>query len=105
MKKTIRLTEKDLTRIVKRIISEQSEDNYYNISFGHGTQEKEDAAVKILTQMIPNMQEQQEEIVRLLYKSGLMSYPEAKQIKNSFDQINDELATITTKFRLGVFDV
>ena len=94
MKKTIRLTEKDLTRIVKRIISEQGED----------TQEKEDAAVKIMD-MISNMQDEQYEIVRLLHTSGLMSHSKVKRIKNSFDQINDEIATIATKFRLSAFDI
>jgi hypothetical protein len=94
MKKTIRLTEKDLTRIVKRIISEEGEDTQYDMSFGHGTQEKEDVAVKIL-QMMPNIQEQQEEIVQLLYKSGIMSYPEAKQIKDEYDDINYKIAQAT----------
>jgi hypothetical protein len=94
MKKTIRLTEKDLNRIIKRIITEEGEDTQYDMSFGHGTQEKEDAAVKII-QMMPNIQEQQEEIVRLLYKSGLMSYPEAKQIKNEYEEVNYKIAQAT----------
>ena len=44
MKKTIRLTEKDLNRIIKRIITEEDEDTQYDMSWGHDNQEMEDAA-------------------------------------------------------------
>jgi hypothetical protein len=97
MKKTIRLTEKDLTRIVKRIISEEGEDTQYDMSLGHDNQEMEDAAVKII-EMMHNMINEQDDIVRLLYTSGLMSYPEAKRIKDSFDQINSKLVSVAMKF-------
>jgi hypothetical protein len=51
------------------------------------------------------MQDEQYEIVRLLYTSGLMNHSKVKRIKNSFDQINDEISTIATKFRLSILDV
>ena len=95
MKKTIRLTEKDLNRIIKRIITED-EDTQYDMSWGHDNQEMEDAAAKII-QMIPNMVDDQDRVVTLLYTSGLMSYPEAKRIKNSFEEINSKLGSVAMK--------
>ena len=96
MKKTIRLTEKDLTRIIKRIITEEDEDTQYDMSWGHDNQEMEDAAAKII-QMIPNMVDDQDRVVTLLYTSGLMSYPEAKRIKNSFEEINSKLGSVAMR--------
>ena len=97
MKKTIRLTEKDLTRIIKRIITEEDEDTQYDpLSFGHDTPEMEDAAKKII-QMITNMVDDQDRVVTLLYTSGLMSYPEAKRIKNSFEEINSKLGSVAMR--------
>ena len=95
MKKTIRLTEKDLNRIIKRIITED-EDTQYDMSWGHDNQEMEDAAAKII-QMIPNMVDDQDRVVTLLYTSGLMSYPEAKRIKNSFEEINSKLGSVAMR--------
>jgi hypothetical protein len=74
MKKTIRLTEKDLTRIVKRIV----------------TEDMENVSEKII-QMVHEINETQETMVRTLYKSGLMSSSEAKEIKSSFDEIFDKV--------------
>ena len=96
MKKTIRLTEKDLNRIIKRIITEEDEDTQYDMSWGHDNQEMEDAASKII-QMIPNMVDDQDRVVTLLYTSGLMSYPEAKRIKNSFEEINSKLGSVAMR--------
>ena len=96
MKKTIRLTEKDLTRIIKRIITEEDEDTQYDMSWGHDNQEMEDAAAKII-QMIPSMVDEQEKIVRILYTSGLMSHPEAKRIQNSFGEITAKLVSVTMR--------
>ena len=95
MKKTIRLTEKDLNRIIKRIITED-EDTQYDMSWGHDNQEMEDAAAKII-QMIPNMVDDQDRVVTLLYTSGLMSYPEAKRIKNSFEEINSKIGSVAMR--------
>lgn len=96
MKKTIRLTEKDLNRIIKRIITEEDEDTQYDMSWGHDNQEMEDAAAKII-QMIPSMVDDQDRVVTLLYTSGLMSYPEAKRIKNSFEEINSKLGSVAMR--------
>ena len=96
MKKTIRLTEKDLNRIIKRIITEEDEDTQYDMSWGHDNQEMEDAAAKII-QMIPSMVDEQEKIVRILYTSGLMSHPEAKRIQNSFGEITAKLVSVTMR--------
>lgn len=85
MKKTIRLNESDLSRIVRRIIKEEEEGKEYR-GWGHDSKKKEDAADKI-AQMWPNISHSIDEIVEILYKSGLMSYEEAMEVGNSFGRI------------------
>ena len=94
MKKTVRLTERDLTRIVKRIINENE---YDGASFGHDTQEQEDAADEIMQKMGPIIQGF-DEVYKILYKSEIMSYSEAKRLKKSFDDIHQKIMYTIMKY-------
>ncbi len=95
MKKTVRLTERDLTRIVKRIINEENEDSH-NFRFGHDDQEQEDGAIQVIDKMSIVYQEV-EDVVKILYQSGLMSYPEAQKIKRSIYDIHEKINSVVMK--------
>ena len=95
MKKTVRLTERDLTRIVKRIINE-NEDEYNPLAWGHNNQEEEDAANEILDKMI-SIGPEFNSVIKMLYESGIMSYPETKKIKTAFQEIHEKITTAAMK--------
>jgi len=95
MKKTVRLTERDLTRIVKRIINEENEDSQ-DWRIGHDDQEQEDGANQVIDKMMIVYQEV-EDVVKILYQSGLMSYPEAQKIKRSIGDIHEKINYVVMK--------
>jgi len=96
MKKTVRLTEKDLTMIVKRIINEENEDIQDGRNWGHDNQEQEEAADQVIEKMGIVYQEV-EDVVKILYQSGLMSYPEAQKIKRSIGDIHEKINYVVMK--------
>jgi hypothetical protein len=96
MKKTVRLTEKDLTMIVKRIINEENEDSHDRRNWGHDNQEQEDGANQVMNKMAIVSQEV-EDVVKILYQSGLMSYPEAQKIKRSIGDIHEKINYVIMK--------
>ena len=96
MKKTVRLTEKDLTMIVKRIINEENEDSQDWRNWGHDNQEQEDGANQVMNKMAIVSQEV-EDVVKILYQSGLMSYPEAQKIKRSIGDIHEKINYVIMK--------
>jgi len=96
MRRTVRLTERDLTRIVKRIINEENEDIQDGRPWGHDNQEQEEAADQVVDKMGIVYQEV-EDVVKILYQSGLMSYPEAQKIKRSIGDIHEKINYVVMK--------
>jgi len=99
MKKTVRLTERDLTKLVKRIINEENEDSQDWRPWGHDNQEQEDGADQVIDKMVLVGQEV-DDVVKILYQSGLMSYPEAQKIKRSMADIHEKINYVVMKLDL-----
>jgi len=104
MKKTVRLTERDLTRIIKRIINEENEDIQDGRPWGHDNQEQEEAADQVIDKMGIVYQEV-EDVVKILYQSGLMSYPEAQKIKRSIGDIHEKINYLVMKIDMSTTDL